>query len=327
MKTLLGKLKYEGYIHKVTSTEIFLKFNQKFQQEYNNEDCQVTFKGSTTVMQRCHNAINLAVLHLGPEFLFPTRIITKEPQVILDEVDSEEKAPPEKIEHKRNGSVSSVSSSTASDSSDSTVKLLPKVLSVAERLSKFKSMEQFKNITENTNLITVDRDNDNNTKSISEFNKYKDKDKDEDEDEDTSIISDIGCEKEVASDSSNTSNDTVLNKFISQIKTRKLIWYNKNLNYYQKEAVKNILKGLARPLPYVIFGPPGTGKTVTLCETILQLLTIIPESRLLVATPSNSSANLILERLLDSKILKPGDVVSILYLFYFFFFFILVTIP
>lgn len=78
-------------------------------------------------MQRCHNAINLAVLHLGPEFLFPTRIITKDPQVILDEVDSEEKASREKREYKRNGSVSSISSNTASDSSDSTVKLLPRV--------------------------------------------------------------------------------------------------------------------------------------------------------------------------------------------------------
>lgn len=42
-------------------------------------------------------------------------------------------------------------------------------------------------------------------------------------------------------------------------------------NKEQEQAVKNIVTGTSRPIPYLVFGPPGTGKTVTIVEAIKQV--------------------------------------------------------
>ncbi|XP_012537922.1 probable RNA helicase armi [Monomorium pharaonis] len=288
-----GNLKYEGFIHKIKSTEIFLKFNERFHQEYHGEDCQVTFKSSYGTIQRSHNAVNLAINRLGPDFLFPTKVIQKEPQFNLEEYEIENKSIYTPVRNKQDKSISTDcfnSSITSIDDTtfDNIAKTTSKIL-IAERLMNMQSIEETTtSITRiNPNFKTNLTRNVNGNVANSTISRTPN--------ESTAQI-----------------NDDKLKPYISQIKKRKLNWFNKRLNYYQKEAVKNIILGLARPLPYVIFGPPGTGKTVTICETILQLLTTIPESRLLIATPSNSSANLITERLLDSNILKPGDLVRLI---------------
>ena len=48
--------------------------------------------------------------------------------------------------------------------------------------------------------------------------------------------------------------------------------FNPVLNPRQRSAVKRILEARNRPSPYVVFGPPGTGKTVTLVEAVLQVM-------------------------------------------------------
>ncbi|KAJ7841089.1 P-loop containing nucleoside triphosphate hydrolase protein [Mycena olivaceomarginata] len=51
--------------------------------------------------------------------------------------------------------------------------------------------------------------------------------------------------------------------------------------------------------PFVVFGPPGTGKTVTIVEAIHQLLLRDPEARILACAPSNSAADLIARNLMS----------------------------
>ncbi len=46
-------------------------------------------------------------------------------------------------------------------------------------------------------------------------------------------------------------------------------------NAEQKNAVCNIVAGTSKPAPYLVFGPPGTGKTVTIVEAIKQVKLVI----------------------------------------------------
>ncbi|EDX09086.1 GD13767 [Drosophila simulans] len=78
-----------------------------------------------------------------------------------------------------------------------------------------------------------------------------------------------------------------------------------------KTCCFHILRGEAENIPYVLFGPPGSGKTVTLVETLLQLVRNLPGARILVGTPSNSSADLVTKRLIDSKALLQGDFIRL----------------
>ncbi|XP_058147121.2 RNA helicase Mov10l1-like [Dasypus novemcinctus] len=88
-------------------------------------------------------------------------------------------------------------------------------------------------------------------------------------------------------------------------------FFNPLLNENQKLAVIRILNGDCRPIPYILFGPPGTGKTVTLIEAILQVHSTFPDSRILICAPSNSATDLICLRLHETKVLTPGAMVRV----------------
>uniref|UniRef100_T1IYZ0 RNA helicase n=1 Tax=Strigamia maritima TaxID=126957 RepID=T1IYZ0_STRMM len=71
------------------------------------------------------------------------------------------------------------------------------------------------------------------------------------------------------------------------------------INNEQRQAILQILNGASRPAPYLLFGPPGTGKTMTVVEAIKQIWSLDNKSYILVCAPSNSACDTVTERLLD----------------------------
>ncbi|RDY10645.1 putative RNA helicase SDE3, partial [Mucuna pruriens] len=84
------------------------------------------------------------------------------------------------------------------------------------------------------------------------------------------------------------------------IKTTALVPISGSFNEEQICSIKMILGCKGAP-PYMIHGPPGTGKTRTIVEAILQLYKYNKNSRILVCAPSNSAADYILEKLLAQE--------------------------
>ncbi|KAF5322682.1 hypothetical protein D9619_001136 [Psilocybe cf. subviscida] len=68
-------------------------------------------------------------------------------------------------------------------------------------------------------------------------------------------------------------------------------------NPRQLQAVASIVHSSPGSLPFVVFGPPGTGKTITIVEAIKQLILTNPNAKILACAPSNSAADLITSRL------------------------------
>ncbi|KAG6438503.1 hypothetical protein O3G_MSEX000019, partial [Manduca sexta] len=62
-------------------------------------------------------------------------------------------------------------------------------------------------------------------------------------------------------------------------------------NVEQRMAVENIVSKTSGRAPYLLHGPPGTGKTVTVVEAILQLVQKNSNNRILVCTDSNMAAD------------------------------------
>ncbi|KAK3714514.1 hypothetical protein LTR37_007820 [Vermiconidia calcicola] len=77
------------------------------------------------------------------------------------------------------------------------------------------------------------------------------------------------------------------------------------LNYEQSKAVNTVLNETYGPVPFIISGPPGTGKTKTIVELALQLIGRQETPHLLICAPSDPAADTLVQRL--SKHLKLSD--------------------
>ncbi|XP_060925046.1 putative helicase mov-10-B.1 [Limanda limanda] len=78
--------------------------------------------------------------------------------------------------------------------------------------------------------------------------------------------------------------------------------FDKNLenNPEQRAAVQHIVAGSSKPAPYLVFGPPGTGKTSTLVEAMYQVIMADQSAHILACAHSNSACDLLWERLMKT---------------------------
>jgi DNA polymerase III delta prime subunit len=75
-------------------------------------------------------------------------------------------------------------------------------------------------------------------------------------------------------------------------------FFDEQLNWEQKKAIESICSHNYGTLPYLISGPPGTGKTKTLVEVALQLLKSVDGvSHILFCAPSDPAADTIVQRI------------------------------
>ena len=95
----------------------------------------------------------------------------------------------------------------------------------------------------------------------------------------------------------------VANPLIDKV-TATLSYQNKNLNQSQQQAVEAIIQN---EQIIIVHGPPGTGKTTTLVEAIVQLIKL--GEKVLVAAPSNTAVDNIAKGLITQglKVLRVGN--------------------
>ena len=99
-----------------------------------------------------------------------------------------------------------------------------------------------------------------------------------------------------------------------EVSSARLRPFNRDLNEEQMAAVSAIVEGEARHVPYIIFGPPGTGKTTTVVEAVLQCVkrVVKKELRVLVCSPTNTAADVLCQRLSQGGLSSRLDLLRLM---------------
>ncbi|XP_074536757.1 putative helicase mov-10-B.2 [Halichoeres trimaculatus] len=92
--------------------------------------------------------------------------------------------------------------------------------------------------------------------------------------------------------------ELVFLKFKDDASLSELVHYQGS-NPEQSRAIQHILATTAKPAPYLVFGPPGTGKTVTLVGAIKQILRRKASCNILACAPTNNATDLLCEKLCE----------------------------
>jgi helicase MOV-10 len=92
-----------------------------------------------------------------------------------------------------------------------------------------------------------------------------------------------------------TEEDGLIQTHLRGIPHRQL--FDHAINFEQAHAVKSVCDGDYGTLPYLISGPPGTGKTKTLVEIAMQLLHTSRVRHMLICAPSEAAADTLALRL------------------------------
>jgi len=76
------------------------------------------------------------------------------------------------------------------------------------------------------------------------------------------------------------------------------MWFQQNLDYSQKKAVR---RALATRDMFLVQGPPGTGKTSVIAELVVQIIECQDQVRILVTSQSNVAVNNALDKIVELR--------------------------